>query len=187
MAKNKRTVDIKGLTISFETEGDDNYILLNDIAKQSETRTDELIRNWLKNNNTLQFLQTWEEVYNSDFNSAQMDGIRLKATEKSSNISVKKIITATNAVGIRAKAGRYGGTYAHQDIALNFAYWLSPPFQVFMIKEFQRLKKEEFERLETNRTWHISKITDYVDNARILLDSLPGQLSENVRVDLEEE
>ena len=186
MAKNKKTVNIKGIAISFEEIGEDNFISLNDIAKQSEIRTDELIRSWLKNSSTLQFLQTWEEIYNPNFNSVQMDGIRLKATEKTTNISVKNIIKETAAIGIRAKAGRYGGTFAHQDIALNFAYWLSPPFQVYMIKEFQRLKKSEFERLEANRTWHISKITDYVDNARIMLDSMPGQLPENKRIEEEE-
>ena len=186
MAKNKKTVNIKGVAISFEEIGEDNYISLNDIAKQSETRTDELIRGWLRNSATLQFIQTWEEISNPDFKSVQMDGIRLQATERSQNISVKAIVEKTSAVGLRSKRGKGGGTYAHQDIALNFAYWLSPPFQVYMIKEFQRLKKSEFERLEANRTWHISKITDYVDNARIMLDTMPGQLPENKRIEEEE-
>jgi len=186
MAKDKKTVNIKGITISFEEIGEDNYISLNDIAKQSETRTDELIRGWLRNGATLQFIQTWEEISNPDFKSVQMDGIRLQATERSQNISVSRIVKETSAIGLRSKRGAGGGTYAHQDIALNFAYWLSPPFQVFMIKEFQRLKKEEFKRLEANQTWHISKITDYVDNARIMLDSIPGQLPENKRIEEEE-
>ena len=169
---NKKQILIRDIQITLETEGEDNYISLNDIAKQSESRADELIRSWLRNGATLQFIQTWEELSNPDFNSVQMDGIRLQATERSANISVKKIVTETGAIGLRSKRGAYGGTYAHQDIALNFAYWLSPPFQVFMIKEFQRLKKQEFERIETNRNWHISKITDYVSGARILLENI---------------
>lgn len=177
MAK-KEKVHIQGIEISFETEGEDNYISLNDIAKTSETPTDVLIRSWLRNSATLQFIQTWEEVSNPQFNSVQMDGIRLQATERSANISVKKIKEATKAIGLRSKRGAHGGTFAHQDIALNFAYWLSPPFQVFMIKEFQRLKKAEYERLESNRNWHISKITDYVDGARVLLQNIDPKKEE---------
>ena len=183
----KKKLDIQGVKISFEAIGEDHFISLNDIAKHSTNSADELIRGWLRNGNTLQFIQTWEQIRNPDFNSGQMDGIRLEATERKKNISVKKIIERTNAISLRAKAGRYGGTMAHQDVALNFAYWLSPPFQVYMIMEFQRLKKEEFERLEKDRKCHISKITEYVDGARIMLDTIDGQSPENNRLLQEEE
>ena len=95
-------------------------------------------------------------------------------------------VKMTETTGLRIVNGRGGGTYAHPDIALHFCSWYKPEFHVYFVAEFRRLKEEEAKQLAGNRTWHISKITDYVDNARILLDSIPDQLPENKRIEEEE-
>jgi hypothetical protein len=102
-----------------------------------------LIEQWLKNKDTVLFLGVWEQIYNPAFNSLEFEGIRNEAGRNSFYLSAKKWIEATGAIGLHAKAGRYGGTYAHRDIAFEFGYWLSPEFKLYLIKEFQRLKDEE--------------------------------------------
>lgn len=116
-----------------------------------------------------------------------MVNFRLNATENQTIPTPKNYIKETKAIGLISKSGRYGGTFAHKDIALNFCYWLSPEFQVYMIKEFQRLKEEEAQRLSLE--WHISKITDNIDEVRQLLDTIPFQRPQNNRIKgfLEEE
>ena len=106
-----------------------------------------MIQSWLRNQNTLVFLNTWAKVHNDNFKPSQMAGFRLMASANRNIISAKKYIESTDAIGITSKSGRYGGKYAHSDIALNFCYWISPEFQVYLIKEFQRLKAEEQLRL----------------------------------------
>lgn len=99
--------------------------------------------NWLRNRNTVEFLGTWEKVFNPEFNSAEFDIIKSKAGLNSFRLSAKEWTEKTHAIGIISKAGRYGGTYAHEDIAFEFAMWISPEFKVYLIREFQRLKEEE--------------------------------------------
>jgi hypothetical protein len=110
-----------------------------------------------------------------------------KGTDNRFTMAPQKWIETVNAIGLKVKIGRGSGTFAHKDIALNFCYWLAPLFQIYFIKEFQKLKEDEAKLLDSNQKWHISKITDYVDNARILLDTIPGQLPKNVRANYEEE
>lgn len=151
MAKQKMTVD--GLQISIDN---DNYVSLTDIARRSSDREpSSLIQGWLRNQNTLLFLETWERVHNINFKPSQMAGFRLSATQNRNAISPQRYIKETEAIGITSKSGRYGGTFAHSDIALNFCYWLSPEFQVYFIQEFQRLKNEEAKRL--NIEWNIRR------------------------------
>ena len=139
MAKQKMKVD--GVSVSIHADG---YVSLTDLAKRNSNQEPRyLIQNWLKNANTLQFLEQWEQLSNEHFNRTQMSAFRLLATENRHAITPKKYITQTGAIGIISTAGRYGGTFAHSDIALNFCYWLSPKFQVYLIKEFQRLKAVE--------------------------------------------
>lgn len=143
MAKQKLTVE--GLTIAIDKDG---YISLTDIAKQSDRdRPAEMIRRWIRNSSTITFLATWEKVHNGNFKVAQMNHFREFASINRNIVSTKIYIEQTGAIGIIAKSGRYGGTYAHSDIALNFCYWLSPEFQVYFLKEFQRLKNDEAVRL----------------------------------------
>ena len=139
MAKKKLTVD--GIDITIDKSG---YISLTDIAKRSSDREpSSLTQSWLRNSSTLVFLETWEKVNNPVFKPSRMAGFKIRSMENRNLISTKRYIEETGAVGIVSKSGRYGGTFAHSDIALNFCYWLSPEFQVYLIKEFQRLKAEE--------------------------------------------
>ncbi|MCF6309087.1 MAG: KilA-N domain-containing protein [Sulfurimonas sp.] len=123
----------------------DDYISLTDMVKNIDNGL-VLIEKWLRNKNTIEFIGIWEEIYNPVFNSPEFEGIKNEAGYNRFSLSVKMWISKTNAIGIVAKAGRYGGTYAHKDIAFEFASWISPKFKLFLIKEFQRLKENEIEK-----------------------------------------
>ena len=119
-----------------------DYISLTDMVRNIENGL-ALIEKWLRNKNTIEFLGIWEEIYNQNFNSPEFEGIKSSAGLNRFILSVKQWIEKTNAIGIIAKAGRYGGTYAHKDIAFEFASWVSPQFKLYLLKEFQRLKEVE--------------------------------------------
>jgi hypothetical protein len=144
----KQKIKVQELEIRIEKFAVGNYISLTDIAKKSDTEAKVLIISWLKNRNTQEFLETWERLHNPDFlKGHQMVTFRDTYLQNRNVLTPQKWIAETNAIGLISKSGRGGGTWAHSDIALNFCYWLSPAFQVFMIKEFQRLKAEEQLRL----------------------------------------
>jgi len=181
----KKTIDVQGLTIRVEPINDNDYVSLTDIAKHSDrNKPKRLIHNWLKNQSTLDFLTTWEDLHNSNFathsKGIHLDTFKLDLLRNATTVTPQKWIAQTNAIGIVSKSGRYGGTYAHKDVALNFCYWLSPHFQVYLIKEFQRLKEDEFKKKSLE--WHISKITDNIDEVRNLLDTIPHQVPERDRI-----
>ncbi len=144
----KASVQIDGLEVRVLLAEERDFICITDIAKRFEVGV-AAIESWMRNRNTVEFLGTWESLYNPDFNSVGFDGIRANVGLNTFKISVKKWIDETGAIGIEAKTGKYGGTYAHKDIALQFCYWLSPSFQLFFIREFQRLKMDESRRLDT--------------------------------------
>ena len=176
-----KKLEVQGLQIRVDTIRSDDYISLTDIAKRSNDQKPAFtILNWLRNQSTLLYLETWEQVHNPDFNVVQMHNFRLQAADNRAAISPKNFILETNAIGLISSAGKLGGTFAHSDIALEFCTWLSPAFKVYFYKEFQRLKKDEFDR--KNLEWHISKITDNIEEVRNLLDSIPGQLAERNRI-----
>lgn len=165
---------------------DQDYISLTDIAKKnSNQRVDNLISSWMKNTNTLLFLQEWEEQNNPHFKSYQMVGFIREAVDNRNAVNPSNYIKATNAVGIVSKRGKYGGTYAHPQIALFFCYWLSPPFAVWMVRTFERLITEESQRKSLE--FHISKITDHIEEARNWLDTIPYQDQRRNRMKLEED
>ena len=172
MAKKKLTVD--GTTIRINEE---NYVSLTDIAKRSTDREPaQVLRSWLRNTNTINFLATWEEVHNSDFKPVQMDRFRKQASDNRKKISAQSFIEQTEAIGLTSKSGRYGGTFAHSDIALNFCYWLSPEFQVYFLKEFQRLKEDEAKHL--NLEWNIRRElakAHYPMLKEAVINALPSQ------------
>lgn len=157
----------------METINDSDYISLTDIAKKNSDDHKYVVINWMKNANTLNFLEEWEIVHNPDFKVVQMDNFRKMYSKNRHVATPSKWAKETNAIGIISKAGRYGGTYAHKDIALHFCGWLDPRFQVWMMKTLQNLLEQEFSR--KNLEWHISKITDNVEEIRNLLDTIPGQ------------
>ena len=135
-------IQVKDTEVSVIRFGDKDYISLTDMVRKIENGL-ALIEKWLRNKNTIEFLGTWEEVYNPDFNSPEFEGIRNEAGTNRFLLSVKQWCYRTNSTGIVARTGRYGGTYAHRDIAFEFASWLSPQFKLYLLIEFQRLKEQE--------------------------------------------
>jgi len=143
MSKSK-IINVQGFDIALFESNEEDYISLTDIARYKDAKsTDDIIKNWLRNRNTIELLGFWETIYNLDFKPVEFDGFRKQAGLNSFVLSPKKWIETTNAIGIISKSGRHGGTFAHKDIALEFASWISIEFKLFVIKEFQRLKTEE--------------------------------------------
>ena len=169
MAKDKKTtIQVKGTEITILSTKDDDFISLTDMVRNFDGGS-SLIEQWLKNKDTVLFLGVWEELNNPDFNSLEFEGIKNEAGRNSFFLSAKKWIEKTNAKGLIASAGRYGGTYAHKDIAFEFGSWLSPEFKLYLIKEFQRLKDEENERLSLS--WNLHRTLAKV-NYRIHTDAI---------------
>jgi hypothetical protein len=145
------------------------------MAKGFEGDPRDYIRNWLRTGATIEFLGVWEQIHNTHFNVVEFHHIKAQFTENTFLMSTKKWIEHTGAIGIRAKAGRYGGTYAHSDIAIQFANWLSPSFYVYLIKEVQRLKSEEYKRnqLEWSTSRFLSKINYTLQTEAIETNLIP--------------
>ena len=137
----QRSITVKSSSIGIVTRDDQDYISLTDMVKAKDG--DFFISDWLRNRNTIEFLGIWETVYNPEFNYGEFAVIKSQAGLNSYKLSVKEWVQKTNAIGLHATAGRYGGTYAHKDIAFEFGMWISPEFKIYLIKEFQRLKDEE--------------------------------------------
>ncbi len=145
--KKSKKIKVKGTEIVLFEQNKEDYISLTDIARyKDKERSDYIIQNWIRNRDTIEFLGLWESVNNPQFKSIEFDGFKNKAGSNSFSLTPKRWVQATKAIGIRTKRGRYGGTYAHKDIAFEFASWISAEFKLFLIKEFQRLKQQEIER-----------------------------------------
>ena len=153
-----------------------DYISLTDMVKGIENGL-ALIEKWLRNKNTIEFLGIWEEMYNPSFNSPEFEGIKNAAGLNRFILSVKQWIEKTNAIGIIAKAGRYGGTYAHKDLAFEFASWVSPQFKLYLLREFQRLKEEEQKQLGWSAKRELSKINYHIHTDAIKQNLIPAELS----------
>lgn len=152
----------------IKVDGED-YICLTDMLRAKDG--DFFITDWLRNRNTLEYIGIWEKVYNPNFNYGEFATIRNQSGLNSFKISVKEFVARTNAISVQAKAGRYGGTYAHKDIAFEFAMWISPEFKIYIVKEFQRLKTEEQHLLGWSAKRELSKI-----NYRIHTDAIKQNL-----------
>ena len=135
-------INVQNTEVTVISIDERDYISLTDMVRNIENGS-ALIEKWLRNKNTIEFLGIWEEMYNPNFNSPEFEGIKNEAGLNRFILSVKQWIEKTNAIGIIAKAGRYGGTYAHKDLAFEFASWVSPQFKLYLLREFQRLKVEE--------------------------------------------
>ena len=175
MSKSKKsTIDVQGTAITILTQREEDLICLTDIARaKNAERSDDLVRNWLRNRNTVEFLGVWERLNNPDFNSVEFDGIKMQAGLNSFALTPKQWIEKTNAIGIVSQAGRYGGTYAHKDIAFEFASWISVEFKLYLIKEFQRLKEDENSRLSL--AWNLNRTLSKL-NYRIHTDAIKSHL-----------
>mgnify|MGYP004453789181 FL=1 len=136
--------------------GQDDYISLTDIARYRSDEPKDVIKNWLRSKATIEFLGLWEELNNPNFKGVEFDSFRNEAGANAFTLSPQKWIDATNAIGIISKSGRYGGTYAHKDIAFEFASWVSPEFKLYIIKDYQRLKSDEAHRLALD--WNVKRL-----------------------------
>jgi KilA-N domain len=175
-----RTINVKGGDIAIVSRETQDYLSLTDMVKNFDGGS-ALIEQWLKNKDTVLFLGVWEQLNNPNFNSnsPEFEGIRIEAGRNSFFLSAKKWIEATGAIGLYAKAGRYGGTYAHRDIAFEFGSWLSPEFKLYLIKEFQRLKDEEAssKSLEWSFQRTLAKVNYKIHTDAIKARLIPVRLS----------
>jgi hypothetical protein len=171
-------INVLNNEIAVYSQNDEDYICITDIARyKNSDRTDDLIRNWLRNRNTIEFLGIWEQLNNPNFNPVEFDGFRKLAGLNSFTLTPSQWIEKTNAVGIISKPGRYGGTYAHKDIAFEFASWISVEFKLYLIKEFQRLKDEEFKQLGWDIRRNLTKINYRIHTDAIKENLIPPELT----------
>lgn len=174
-------INVKGLNIVVFQQKDEDYISLTDIARfRDANRTDYIIQNWLRNRNTIELLGFWEAMYNPNFKPIEFEGFKKQAGLNSFVLTPKQWIEKTNAIGIVSKVGRYGGgTFAHKDIAFEFASWISIEFKLYIIKEFQRLKEDENDRLklEWNLQRTLAKINYKIHTDAIKENLIPHELT----------
>ena len=170
-----KVINVKGSEISVLSSGNDDYICITDIAKtkESDSRAADIIKNWIRNRSTLEFIGTWEQLYNPKFKVVEFDHFKMSAGLPSFVLSPGLWIEKTGAIGIYVNKGKYGGTYAHKDIAFEFCSAISPIFKIYLIKEFQRLKDEENERLKLN--WNFQRTLAKV-NYKIHTDAIKENL-----------
>ncbi|MEK7553419.1 MAG: KilA-N domain-containing protein [Patescibacteria group bacterium] len=180
MPKNK-TINVKGTRITVIKQGDSDYdyISLTDMLKAKDG--DFFISDWLRNRNTVEFLGIWERIYNPNFNYGEFAIIKSKAGLNNYKISAKEWVVKTKAIGLKATTGRYGGTYAHKDIAFEFGMWISAEFKIYLIKEFQRLKEDENDRqkLEWNLQRTLTKINYKIHTDAIKEKLIPHELTKD--------
>jgi hypothetical protein len=179
MAKNKK-IEVKGLDVTIYNHNKIDFISLTDIARYKDAkRTDYIIQNWLRNRNTIELLGFWETINNPNFKPIEFEGFRNKAGLNSFVLTSKQWIEKTNAIGLVSKQGRYGGTYAHKDIAFEFASWISIEFKLYIIKEFQRLKEDESDRLKLQWNFQrtLSKVNYKIHTDAIKENLIPKQIS----------
>ena len=171
---NTKKIKVENLDITLHAKGKEDYFSLTDMARYRDAeRTNYIIQNWMRTRNAIEFNGLWEQLNNPGFKSIDFDAFKQEAGANSFSLTPQKWIESTNAIGIISKSGRYGGTFAHKDIAFEFATWLSPAFKFYLIKEFQRLKEEESssKKLEWNLQRTLSKI-----NYRIHTDAIKETL-----------
>lgn len=175
-------ITVKDTSVTIISVNENDYISLTDIARYKSDDPTTVIGNWLRNRNTIEYLGIWESLYNPNFKPIEFEGFKKEAGLNAFTLSPTKWINTTNAIGILSKSGRYGGTYAHKDIAFKFASWISVEFELYIIKEFQRLKTEEQRQLGWSAKRELSKInyrihTDAIKQKLIPAEITPAQAS----------
>ncbi|WP_026710348.1 KilA-N domain-containing protein [Flavobacterium filum] len=181
MPKSKK-INVQGVEIVLYQENENDYISLTDIARHKDSEhTDSIIQNWMRNRNTIELLGFWETIYNTNFKPLEFEGFRKQAGLNSFVMTPKRWIEGTNAIGIVSKSGRYGGTFAHKDIAFEFASWISIEFKLYVIKEFQRLKDDENDRLklEWNFQRTLAKVNYHIHTDAIKANLIPLELDKS--------
>ncbi len=170
----KETIHANGIDIGIYTQDFENeFISLTDIARYKSDDPTAVIQNWMRSRDVIEFLGLWERLHNPDFKPLEFEGFRKQAGANAFTMSPKKWIDATDAIGIVSKAGRYGGTYAHSDIAMSFATWISPEFQLYIMKDYRRLKTDENSRLSLN--WNLNREISKL-NYKIHTDAIKDNL-----------
>ncbi len=155
-------LQIEGQEISIKSVNEQDYISLTDIAKKRGTqKPNEVIRTWLRNSNTIPFLEAWEKLNNPNFKDGNMDTFKIETIDNRDVITIKRYLEMTGAIGIVSTSGRYGGTFAHRQIAFEFAGWIEPIFRLYITTEFERLKQEEAKRL--NQEWNTSRFLSKIN------------------------
>jgi len=175
-------IDVQGITIAVTRLEQEDFISLTDLARHRDAeRSDYILQNWLRNRSTIEFLGLWEQLNNPGFNSIEFDGFKNMAGSNSFSMTPKRWIESTNAMGIVSKAGRYGGTYAHRDIAFEFASWISAEFKLYLVIEFQRLKKQENDpaKLEWNFQRTLAKVNYQIHTDAVKEKLIPETLKKS--------
>ncbi len=173
----KITVQNTNITI-INVDGED-YVSITDLARHKSDDPTAVIGNWMRNRNTIEFLGIWESLYNPDFKPLEFEGFRKEAGLNAFTLSPKKWIETTNAIGLISKSGRYGGTYAHKDIAFKFASWISVEFELYIVKEFQRLKAEEQRLIGWSAKRELSKINYRIHTEAIKQNLIPAEVTKD--------
>jgi len=178
MSRKNREIEVLETPVKVARIEEEDFISLTDIARHRDTdRTDDLVRNWIRNRNTVEFLGIWEQLHNPDFNPVEFDGFRRQAGLNRFTLTPKQWIERTGAVGIVSRAGRYGGTFAHKDIAFEFAAWVSVEFKLYLIKEFQRLKEAEQQQLGWDIKRNLARINYRIHTDAIKENLIPDELT----------
>lgn len=170
-------INVKNTEVSIVKINDVDYISLTDIAKFKTDDTNAVIANWMRNRNTIEFLGIWETLYNPDFKPIEFEGFRKEAGLNAFTMSPGKWISTTGAIGFIVKSGRYGGTYAHKDIAFKFASWISVEFELYVVKEFQRLKDQEQKELGWSAKRELAKINYHIHTDAIKQRLIPEEIT----------
>ena len=171
----KKKIEVEGKEITIILDNKQEYISLTDMLKAKDG--DFFISDWLRNRNTVEYLGIWESVYNPHFNYGEFAIIKSQAGLNSYKLSVKEWVEKTKAIGLKATAGRYGGTYAHSDIAFEFGMWISPQFKIYLIKEFKRLKEEEQKQLGWTAKRELAKLNYHIHTDAIKHNLIPKELT----------
>ena len=172
-----QTLMVKNTLVSVIKVGEEDFLSLTDIARFKSEEPNAVIANWLRNRNTIEYLGIWESLYNANFKPLEFEGFKKEAGLNAFTLSPSKWIESTGAIGIVSKSGRYGGTYAHKDIAFKFASWISVEFELYVAKEFQRLKEEEQKQLGWSVKRELSKLNYHIHTDAIKQNLIPPELT----------
>ena len=172
-----QTLTVKNTSVSVIKVGNEDFLSLTDIARFKSDEPNAVIANWLRNRNTIEYLGIWESLYNPNFKPLEFEGFKKEAGLNAFTLSPSKWIESTGAIGIVSKSGRYGGTYAHKDIAFKFASWISVEFELYVAKEFQRLKEEEQKLLGWSVKRELSKLNYHIHTDAIKQNLIPPELT----------
>jgi len=168
-------IKVKDIEVTVIQINNEDYICITDMIRAKDG--DFFVSDWLRNRNTLEYIGIWEQIYNPYFNYAEFAIIKSQAGLNSFKISVKELVEKTNLICLQAKAGRYGGTYAHKDIAFEFALWISPEFKIYIVREFQRLKEEEYKAIGWSAKRELAKINYHIHTDAIKHNLIPTELT----------